>query len=67
MDKVNIKVENNFFFCLIYDMFGEISLLLLFLVVIFFMEDNWDLRKEVVNDFLVYSLIILKNWCLLIF
>lgn len=40
MDKVNIKVENNFFPCSTYDMFGEISLLLLPLAVIFLMEDN---------------------------
>ena len=44
------------------DMFGEISLLLLPLAVIFLKEDNWDPTREAANDFLAYSLTISKNF-----
>ena len=35
------------------DMFGEISLLLLPLAVIFLKEDNWDPTREAANDWLI--------------
>ena len=44
------------------DIFGEMSLLLLPLAVIFLMEDNWDPRREAANDFPAYSLTISKNF-----
>ena len=44
------------------DIFGEMSLLLLPLAVIFLMEDNWDPRREAAKDFPAYSLAISKNF-----
>ena len=44
------------------DIFGEMSLLLLPLAVIFLMEDNWDPRREAANDFPTYSLTISKKF-----
>ena len=50
------------------DMFGEISLLLLPLAVIFLKEDNWDPTREAANDFLAYSSTISKKlWYLSLF